>query len=67
MVGCPGLAVDAAARQAEIGGQVIREGDWLSIDGESGEVFLGERSIVISRPEAEIAEIERWKRHAASS
>ncbi len=65
VVGCPGLAVDAAARQAEIGGQVIREGDWLSIDGESGEVFLGERSIVTSRPEAEIAEIERWKRHGA--
>ena len=43
------------------------EGDWLSIDGESGEVFPGERRIITSRPEAEIAEIGRWKRRVAGS
>jgi pyruvate, orthophosphate dikinase len=64
VVGCTALSVDDKARQAEIAGHTIKEGDWLSIDGESGEVFLGERSIVTIRPEAEIAEIERWKRRA---
>ncbi len=65
VVGCPGLVVDVEGRRAEIAGHAVREGDWLSIDGESGEVFLGERRIVTSRPEAEIAEIERWGRRAA--
>ncbi len=65
VVGCQRLAVDQSARQAEISGHLLKEGDWISIDGESGEVFLGERRIVKSRPEAEIAEIERWKRRGA--
>ena len=67
VVGCPALTVDAPARQAEIAGHALKEGDWLSLDGESGEVFLGERRIVTSKPEAEIAEIQRWKRHTARS
>jgi pyruvate,orthophosphate dikinase len=60
LVGCVSLVVgdDGAAR---LGEAVIREGDWLSLDGETGEVFLGRREIVIERPEAEIAEIERWR------
>jgi len=65
VVGCAGLAVEESARQAEISGHVLKEGDWISIDGESGEVFLGERRIITSRPEAEIAEIERWKKGSA--
>jgi pyruvate,orthophosphate dikinase len=65
VVGCTGLAIDEAAKQAKIADHVIKEGDWLSVDGESGEVFPGQRRIVTSRPEAEIAEIARWKRRVA--
>ncbi len=67
VVGCTALVIDEAAKQATIAGHAVNEGDSLSIDGESGEVFLGERRIVTSRPEAEIAEIERWKRRVAGS
>ena len=67
VVGCTALVIDEAAKQATIAGHAVNEGDPLSIDGESGEVFLGERRIVTSRPEAEIAEIERWKRRVAGS
>ncbi len=66
VVGCTALLVDENARQAEISGRVIKEGDWISIDGESGDVFLGQRRIVTRKPEAEIAEIESWKRRARS-
>ncbi|MGO9546388.1 MAG: PEP-utilizing enzyme, partial [Rhodomicrobium sp.] len=61
VVGCPGLAIDASARHAQLAGRTIREGDWISIDGESGEVFPGERRIITDRPEAELAEIKSWK------
>ncbi len=50
VVGCAALSVDESARQAEISGRAIKEGDWISIDGDSGEVFLGKRRIVTSRP-----------------
>jgi pyruvate,orthophosphate dikinase len=60
LVGCAGLTIDGPAA-AHLGAAVLKEGDWLSLDGESGEVFLGRREIVYERPEVEIAEIERWR------
>ena len=38
----------------------LNEGDWLSIDGESGEISSGQAEIAIERPEAELAEFKRW-------
>jgi pyruvate,orthophosphate dikinase len=62
VVGCRELAVDEHARRALISGHRLKEGDWVSIDGESGEIFLGQRRIVRARPEEEIAEIKRWQK-----
>jgi pyruvate,orthophosphate dikinase len=59
LVGCAGLIIDR--RAARLGEASVREGDWLSLDGESGEVFLGRRQIAIERPEADLAEIDRWR------
>ncbi|MGQ9496483.1 MAG: pyruvate, phosphate dikinase [Thermoanaerobaculaceae bacterium] len=42
VVGCEALKVDYKARTISVNGQVIREGDWLSIDGFTGEVILGQ-------------------------
>ncbi len=41
VVGVGDLLIDLAARRATIDGRTIAEGDWLSIDGGTGEVFLG--------------------------
>jgi len=38
-----------------------QEGDWLSIDGEAGTIYLGQCNVVVDRPETELAEIERWR------
>jgi pyruvate,orthophosphate dikinase len=46
--GAEGLEVDGAARTARAGDTVISEGDVLSIDGSTGEVFLGELPVVPS-------------------
>jgi len=61
VVSCAGLAVNVAAHRAEIEGMPIGEGDWISIDGDTGEVFLGQREIVTERPEAALAEVETWR------
>ncbi|MBL8140812.1 MAG: pyruvate, phosphate dikinase [Acidobacteria bacterium] len=42
IVGAGALNVDEKARKAVVGGQVIKEGDWVSFDGLSGEVKVGQ-------------------------
>lgn len=42
VVGCSALEIDLEKRLINVNGQVIKEGDWLSIDGTAGEVFLGQ-------------------------
>jgi pyruvate,orthophosphate dikinase len=39
--GCSALNVDYEAGTLTVAGQVLREGDWISIDGFTGEVFAG--------------------------
>jgi pyruvate,orthophosphate dikinase len=39
VAGCEALDVDYARREMRVGGHVLGEGDWLSIDGTTGEVF----------------------------
>jgi len=41
VVGCEALQIDYKGRQIEVGGHIIREGDYVSIDGTTGEVILG--------------------------
>lgn len=42
VVGCSALEIDYGSRQMRVGERVISEGDQISIDGSTGEVFLGE-------------------------
>jgi pyruvate,orthophosphate dikinase len=42
VVGCGELQIDYKGRQMKVGDKVIREGDWVSLDGTSGEVFEGQ-------------------------
>jgi pyruvate,orthophosphate dikinase len=61
IVGCSKLAVDVAGRRARFAGSFVEEGDWISIDGDAGAIHLGLGKIVTERPEAELAEVARWR------
>ena len=63
VVGCAALKVNAGG--AAIGAQTIQEGDWISIDGGTGAIYAGRCEIVVERPEAALAEIERWRLRSA--
>ena len=41
VVGAGAVAIDARKKVLEAGGRRLREGDWISLDGNSGEVFEG--------------------------
>lgn len=42
VVGCGAIDINYKARQFSVGDLVVREGDWISLDGSTGEVFLGQ-------------------------
>jgi pyruvate, orthophosphate dikinase len=65
IVGCSGLAVGTAASQARLGETVISEGDWITIDGDSGKLYLGRLETIVTRPDTELAEVASWKEHTA--
>ena len=67
VVGCEQLVVDAPHRLARLGNATVHEGDWLSIDGEAGAIYLGRGQIIDEGAEAELAEVERWRAIAAAS
>ncbi len=46
VAGAEGIQVDTRKRQANVGAQVLHEGDVITIDGGNGNVYLGEISTV---------------------
>ena len=61
IVGCNTMTIEAAADRARLGATTISGGDWISIDGDSGRIYLGRHEIHVTRPEAELAEIAQWR------
>ncbi len=64
VAGCSTLVVDVEAKRARSldGAQSVAEGDWLSVDGTTGEVFVGSLPTVTAQFEKQtaLAEILRW-------
>jgi pyruvate,orthophosphate dikinase len=62
VVGAMSLEIDLDARRVRApGGRVLAEGDWLSIDGTSGEVFAGElKTVVPDVSDPHLAELLKW-------
>ncbi len=46
VAGFDSMTVDYRARTATIGGHLLHEGDWLTFDGTTGEVIIGELQLV---------------------
>jgi pyruvate,orthophosphate dikinase len=60
LVGCPGLEIDLSKRSCRIGGKTIREGEFISLDGNNGGVYEGQLDVITERPERELARIAEW-------
>jgi pyruvate,orthophosphate dikinase len=41
VVGASAIKIDLEKRQMAVDGKIIKEGDWISVDGTTGEVFIG--------------------------
>jgi pyruvate,orthophosphate dikinase len=60
VAGCGALRVDAAAREVRVGGHVLRAGDWITLDGATGEVFRGQVPTVTPELGGSFADLMRW-------
>lgn len=61
VVGAESIFVDEESGLLKVGDTVVREGEWLSIDGSTGEVFLGKLTTVKPRGlEGPVAELLSW-------
>jgi pyruvate,orthophosphate dikinase len=62
VAGCAALVIDYGARSAKADGLGFSEGDWISLDGATGEVFVGELPTVEVRfdEQAELQRILSW-------
>jgi pyruvate,orthophosphate dikinase len=47
VVGVTVLEIDLADRMMRVGDTVVREGDWISVDGTAGEVYLGKLETMV--------------------
>lgn len=58
--GAAEIKIDVSKRQFSIGDEIVKEGEYITIDGTSGEVFLGEVPTVDPEPTPEMEEILKW-------
>jgi pyruvate,orthophosphate dikinase len=64
VVGCRALRLDGLLRQCSIGDQTFREGELITIDGETGHIYRGRVAVVIETPREALAAVARWRQHA---
>jgi pyruvate,orthophosphate dikinase len=60
VAGAKDLHVDEARRSFRSNGIVIREGDWITVDGSAGRVLLGEARLVEPTPTDEFQQLMQW-------
>ncbi len=61
VVGAEDITVDEEAKEMRVGDTVVKEGEWISIDGATGEVLLGKvKTIEQQGLSGELAELLLW-------
>jgi pyruvate,orthophosphate dikinase len=60
VAGCGDLVIDHEARTARLGDSTLAEGDWLSLDGTTGEVMLGMVPTVEPEVSDDFATLMSW-------
>ncbi len=58
--GCQEIAMDEEKKRFTLGGKIFKEGDWLSIDGSTGNIFDGVIPTVDAKIAGEFGRIMMW-------
>jgi pyruvate,orthophosphate dikinase len=60
VVGCESLKIDYSKREMKVNDVTIKEGDFISIDGSTGKVFLGEVKLIDPAPDKFFSKVLEW-------
>jgi len=60
VAGCGALKMDEEHKCFHVGDQTVREGDWISIDGSTGNVYLGEIKTVEASMTGDFGRFMSW-------
>jgi pyruvate,orthophosphate dikinase len=60
VVGCDGLEVDYAGKKMSVDGRVVRQGEWITLNGTEGIVYQGEVPLVVPEMPKDYFTILRW-------
>ncbi|MBQ8527071.1 MAG: pyruvate, phosphate dikinase [Lachnospiraceae bacterium] len=58
--GCGEIAINEEDKVFELGGEVIREGDYISLDGSTGKIYLGDIKTVEASVTGNFGRIMEW-------
>jgi len=60
VAGCGAISIDYKKKQFSVDEKIVREGDYISLDGSTGEVMLGKVPTVEPKLAGEFAELMSW-------
>jgi pyruvate,orthophosphate dikinase len=60
VVGCEEISVDLSGKKFSVNGTVINEGDWISIDGSDGSVYVGEVDLIDPEISGQFGTLMEW-------
>ena len=60
IVGCEALDIDYSQKRMRIGEHVIKQGDWVTMDGNEGAVFEGQMDLVMPELPKAYYELMKW-------
>jgi len=60
IVGCGDITIAEEARRFVVKGRTVREGDWITIEGSTGDVMLGQLPLVQAELSGDFALLVRW-------
>ena len=60
VAGCGDLNIDYSAKQFTVGDKVVKEGDYISIDGSTGEVMLGKVKTILPELTGYFGRLMEW-------
>jgi pyruvate,orthophosphate dikinase len=60
VVGAKALMVNEAKRTATVGSTVLQEGDWITVNGSTGEVYLGQVPTIEPEISGDFDQLMRW-------
>ena len=60
IVGCESLSIDYAKKTMKVSGKTIKQGDYLTLDGSDGDVYLGDIPLVDPKLPKEFNQLMKW-------